>query len=185
MYDMKKLMLLGLVGLMAASCHKAAVTTSKALAPAVPDTSTETTVAPVDPNVLALNAENAPMNSAGSREAGIKAGAKFGYIVSIQNSAIVFDEADFLNQQEAEKINAPTPDGFYINNPTKTTTKYNLSSNPIIRLISLENPDIGVGIRLSNVAGLQAVARGESTHRPVWLTFANNQVSAVEEQYLP
>ena len=148
--------------------------------------STPDQVIPQD--VLPISAQNAPMNVGETREVGIKAGAKFGYIRVIQNltaaqPTIIFDEAQFLNQEEAQKMGKSAPSGFSIYNPSTATKNYVLAKQVTVRLIVMGSWDSGVGVRIGSLTDLQAMAGAEG--RPVWLSFSNGQVSDIEEQYLP
>ena len=78
------------------------------------------------------------------------------------------------------------PNGFYIHNPGKTTTSYTVNKDVVIRIIDMNDPNIGVGIRnisIENLANL--ISETEMGNSPFWLSFKNGRVSAIEEQYLP
>lgn len=160
--------------------------------------------------------DEAPMNTSGSREAGIKAGAKFGFIKSINTAAngvvsIAFDEAKFLNEEDGEKQAAidygcgkPKPTGyceadgtvslpnpFYIYNPSKQIVTYPLSKKVVIRLVDMSN---GVVFRIGNLEELKPILDQDNQNRkedatydgtPFWLSFEGNQISAIEQQYIP
>jgi|GEM_PF-6977020 len=162
-----------------------------------------------------LNMHTAPMNSAGSREAGIKSGAKFGFIKSVKDldsnaTELVFDEATFLSGDAADKAakadhgcsttnpppdcsapNAFTPNGYYIINKDKTTVKYNAVITPTIRLIALGQ---GVRVKFGNLDDLDAILVRDKENQktnpnydgtPFWLTFSKGKLVGIEEQYLP
>lgn len=143
-----------------------------------------------DPVVAAMemNAENAPMNS------GKTEGAIFGYInkaLSVTNSdqdSIVFDSANWFGGSEAEQ--AAKKDGveihnpFYIRNTDKTTTTYTLNKDAKIKLISMGNSDMGVGIKDGTFTDLQKVL-AEYAETPFWIKTDGNSVVYIEQQYIP
>mgnify|MGYP003394802140 CR=1 FL=1 len=159
---------------------------------------------------------DAPMNTGGSREAGIKAGAKFGYIRAVNQNAetgrvtITFDEAQMFGGDEAyaeaakdekcgtaqatDQCNAQgTVDlgsPFYIRNTNKQTKTYTLATN--YGIIVARTP--GVGFKKGSLENLAALKVQDEQNRkdwaaydgtPFWLSFANGQVSSIEQQYLP
>lgn len=159
--------------------------------------------------VLEINSVNAPMNTGVGREAGIKSGSKFGYIKSMASSGskttIIFDEARMLDGEEGLRAareengcNNPKPpeecnDGntfmpnpYWISNPSKSTVSYTVSAEAIARIIDMNDPNIGVGIRKITLENLKnLISETEMGDSPFWLSFKSGTVTDIEQQYLP
>lgn len=159
--------------------------------------------------VLEINSANAPMNVGDTREAGIKSGSKFGYIMSMTSTGdkttIVFDEAKMLSGEEGERIsrvengcskpnpssecgvdNGFMPNGYWISNSSKSTISYTVSTDAVARIIDVSDPNIGVGIRKITVENLKnLISETEMANSPFWVSFKAGKIIDIEQQYLP
>ncbi len=158
-----------------------------------------------------MTPENSPLNF-DVKEIVVK--SKFGMIRSIKQAgdgsiSIVFDEAEFLSGDQANRAamedngcfkpnppdlctipNGLTPNDFYIHNNDKSVKQYQALTNPKIRLISMGNLDFGVGIKGGTIVDIKKILDADKTlpgydGTPFWLTFDNGNVIAIEQQYIP
>ncbi len=159
--------------------------------------------------VLEINSVNAPMNVGDTRDAGIKSGSKFGYIMSMTSTGdkttIVFDEAKMLSGEEGERVsrvengcskpnppeecgvdNGFMPNGYWISNSSKSTVSYTVSTDAVARIIDTADSSIGVGIRIITVENLKnLISETEMGNSPFWISFKTGKVIDIEQQYLP